>query len=174
MLWTVVLEKTLESPLDCKQIKWVSPKGNQPWIFTGRAYTEGEALILWPFNAKSWLTGKDPVVGNDWGKEEREAAEDEMVGWHHQPCPLGMNLSKLREIVEDRAWHAAVHGVTKSQTWLSDWTTTKCQFWKSNTFASASYSDDYWLCGLCQVRSFEMQMKRQDIQESYWGNYYEG
>ena len=96
--------------------------------------------------------------------------------------PLGMNLSKLREIVEDTAWPAAVHVVTKSQTWLSDWTTTKCQFWKSNTPwiqpgtipLHLPLIDSYWLSGLCQVRSFGMQMKRQDIQESYWGNYYEG
>ena len=77
---TVVLEKTLESPLDCKEIKWVNPKGNQPWIFTG--ITDAEAPILWPPDVKNWLTGKDPDAGNDWRQEEKGMTEDEMVGWH--------------------------------------------------------------------------------------------
>ena len=80
--WTVVLEKTLESPLDSKEIKPVNPKGNQPWIFTGRTNAEAEALILWPSDVKNWLTGKDPDPGKDWGKEEKGATKDEMVGWH--------------------------------------------------------------------------------------------
>ena len=79
----VVLEKTLESPLDCKEIKPVSPKGNQSWLFTGRTDDEAEALILWPSDVKNWLTGKDPDAGKDWGQEEKGATEDEMVGWPH-------------------------------------------------------------------------------------------
>ena len=78
----VVLEKTLESPLDCKEIKPANPKGNQPWIFIGR--TDAEALILWPPDAKSWLAGKDPDAGTDWRQKEKREAENEMVGWHHQ------------------------------------------------------------------------------------------
>ena len=78
--WTVVLEKTLESPLDCKEIKPVNPKGNQSWIFTGR--TDAEALILWPPDAKNWLIGKDSDAGKDWRQEEKGMTEDEMVGWH--------------------------------------------------------------------------------------------
>ena len=78
---TVVLEKTLESPLDCKEIKPVHPKGNQSWIFTGR--TNDEAPILWPPDEKSWLIGKDPDAGKDWGQEEKQMIEDEIVGWHH-------------------------------------------------------------------------------------------
>ena len=81
--WTVVLEKTLESPLDCKEIKPVNPKGNQPWTFIGRTDAEAEALILWLPDAKSQLTGKDPDAGKDWRQEEKETTEDEMVGWHH-------------------------------------------------------------------------------------------
>ena len=81
--WTVVLEKTLESPLDCKEIKPVNPNGNQPCIFIGRTDAEAEALILWPPNAKNWLTGKDPDAGKDWRQKEKGMAEDEMVGWHH-------------------------------------------------------------------------------------------
>ena len=82
--WTVVLEKTLESPLDCKEIKPVNPKGNQSWIFIGRTDAEAEASILWPPDAKIQLIRKDPDAGNDCGKEEKGATEDEMVGWHHQ------------------------------------------------------------------------------------------
>ena len=81
--WTVVLEKTLESPLDCKEIKPVNPKGNWPWIFIGRTDAEAEALILWPPDAKNWLIGKDPDTGKDWRQEEKGMTEDEMVGWHH-------------------------------------------------------------------------------------------
>ena len=82
--WTVVLEKTLESPLDCKEIKPVNPKGNQSWIFFGKIDAEAEAPILWPPDMKSQLIGKDPDAGKDWGQEEKGAAEDKMVGWHHQ------------------------------------------------------------------------------------------
>ena len=80
--WTVVLEKTIGSPLDCKEIKPVNPKGNQLWIFIGR--TEAEALTLWPPNVKSWLIWKDPDAGKDWRWEEKGKTEDEMFGWHHQ------------------------------------------------------------------------------------------
>ena len=80
----IMLEKTLESPLDCKKIKPVNPKGNQPWIFIGRIDAEAEAPILWPPDAKSQFTGKDPDAGKDWRQEEKGMAEDEMVGWHHQ------------------------------------------------------------------------------------------
>ena len=81
--WTMVLEKTLESPLDCKEIQPVHPKGDQSWVFIGRTDVEAETLILWPPHAKSWLSGKDPDAGKDWG-QEKGMTEDEMVGWHHQ------------------------------------------------------------------------------------------
>ena len=80
--WIVVLEKTLESPLDCKKIEPVNPKGNQSWIFIGR--TNAEASILWPPDAKNWLIGKDPDAGKDWRQEEKGMTEEEMVGWHHR------------------------------------------------------------------------------------------
>ena len=79
-----MLEKTLESPLDCKEIKPVNPKEKQPWIFIGRTDAEAEAPVLWPPHVKNWLIGKDPDVEKDWGQEERGMTEDEMVGWHHQ------------------------------------------------------------------------------------------
>ena len=82
--WTVVLEKTLESPLDCKEIQPVHPKGNQSWIFTGRPDAEDETSILWPPVAKSWLIWKDPDAGKDWRQEEKVMTEDEVVGWHRR------------------------------------------------------------------------------------------
>ena len=81
--WTVVLEKTHESPLDCTEIKPVDPKGNQSWIFIGRTDAEAEAPILWLSDEKSWLIRKDPDTGKDWRQEEKGMTEDEMVGWHH-------------------------------------------------------------------------------------------
>ena len=81
--WTVVLEKALESPLDCKEIQPVHPKGDQSWVFIGRTDAEAETPILWPPHAKSWVFGKDPDAGRDWGQEEKGATEDEMAGWHH-------------------------------------------------------------------------------------------
>ena len=82
--WTVVLEKTLESPLYCREIQPVHPKGNQSWIFIGRTDAEAETPILWLPDVKNWLICKDPHAGKDWGQEEKGTTEDEMVGWHHQ------------------------------------------------------------------------------------------
>ena len=82
--WTVVLEKTLESPLDCKEVQPVHPKGNKSWIFVGRTDAEAETPILWPPDGKNWLIGKDPDAGRDWGQEEKGTTEDEMVGRHHR------------------------------------------------------------------------------------------
>ena len=82
--WTVVLEKTLQSPLDCKETQPVHPKGNQSWIFIGRTDAEAEALILWLSDAKNWLIWKDPDAGKDWRQDEKGTTEDEMAGWHHQ------------------------------------------------------------------------------------------
>ena len=81
--WTVVLEKTLESPLDCKEIQQVHSEGDQPWDFFGRTDAEAETPVLWPPHAKSWLIGKDSDAGRDWGQEEKGTTEDEMAGWHH-------------------------------------------------------------------------------------------
>ena len=82
--WIVVLKKILESPLDCKEIQPVHPKGDQSWVLIGRTDVEAETPILWPSHAKSWLIGKDPDVGKDWGQEEKGMTENEMAGWHQQ------------------------------------------------------------------------------------------
>ena len=97
--WTVVLEKLLESPFDCKVIQSVYPKGNQSWIFIERTGAEAETPILWPLDAKNWLTRKDPDAGKDWRQEKKETTENEMVGWHHWRS--GHVFSKLRELVMD-------------------------------------------------------------------------
>ena len=117
-MWYFRKEKSLESTLDCKEIKPVNCNGNQSWIFIGR--TDAEAPILWPSDAMSQLTRKDTDAGKDW-RQEKGTTENEMVGWHH--LLDGHELSKLRELVMDReAWHTAVHRVAKSRTRLSNWT----------------------------------------------------
>ena len=122
--WTVVLEKTFERPLDCKNIKSLNPKGNKSWIFIGRTDAEAETPILWPPDGKIWLIWKDPNAGKDQRQEEKRA-----TGWDGLIPSLSQCtwvLSKFWKLVIDReVWHAAAHGVANSQTWLRNWTESK-------------------------------------------------
>ena len=121
--WTVVLEKTLESPLDCKEIQPVHPKGNQSWVFTGRTDVEAETLILWPPDAKSWLIWKDPNAGKDWGQEEKGITEDEMVGWHHRLNGHGFEWAPgvgdgQRGLVCCGSWGRKESDMTEQLSWI--------------------------------------------------------
>ena len=117
--WTVVLEKTLESPLDCKEIKQVNPKGNQPWIFIARTDAEAETSILWPPEVKTQFTGKDPDARKDWGQEEKG---QQRMWWLDGITDLmDTSLNKLWEIVKDsETWHIVFPWVAQSQTRLSN------------------------------------------------------
>ena len=126
--WTMVLEKTLESPLDCTEIQPIHPKGDQSWVFIGR--TDAETPILWPPQAKSWLIWKDPDLGNDWGQEEKGITEDEMVGWYHWLNGHGFG------------WTLGVGGVLwfmGSQRVRHDWATELNQLIKKKTLLLFGY-----------------------------------
>ena len=135
--WTVVLEKTLESPLDCKEIQPVNPKGNQSWVFIGRTDAKPEAPILWPPDAKNRFIGKDPDAGKDWRQEEKAKTEDEMVGWNHwldgrefeQALRVGDGQGS---VVCCSQW---VHKDSTTTVLLNWYTLSMCLFWKTFEFS---------------------------------------
>ena len=148
--WTVVLETTFASPLDCTKIKPVHPRGNQSWIFIGRTDAEAEKPVIWPPDVKNWLTGEDPDAGKDWRQEEKGVTEDEMVVWHHwldghefeQAVGVGDGPREARG--------AAVHGVAKSRTWLTNWNEWMIQGHRYLLFSGFSHHQLMWLqieCG---------------------------
>ena len=143
--WTAVLEKTLESPLDCKEIQPVHTNGDQSWVFFGRTDVEAETLILWPPDAKSWLSWKDPDAGNNWRQEERETTEDEMVGWHHWLNGHGFGWTPG---VGDRqgglaccgAWGHKESDMTEWLNWTEDlWWQRNCLKYSHSTAAFRKY-----------------------------------
>ena len=139
--WTVVLEKTLESPLDCKEIKPVHPKGNQSWIFIGRTDAEAEGPILWPPNVKNWLIGKAPDARKDWRWKGKGTTEDEMVECHHRLD--GHKFKQVLGVGEGQASFACCSPWgqrVKSRTWLSDWT--ELNVYNVNIYLHFS---DHWL-----------------------------
>ena len=125
MLLNCVIGKTLESPLDCKEIQLVNPKGNQSWIFIGRTDAEAETPILWPPDAKNWLTGKDPGAGKDWRQEEKGTTEDELVGWHHWLD--GHEFEQAPEVGDRLAYWSPWSHKKSRRDWTTGLTDYKCE-----------------------------------------------
>ena len=166
--WTVVLEKTLESPLNCKEIQPVHPKGNQSWIVVGRTDAEAEAPIIWTPDVKNWLIGKDHDASKDWRQEDKGMTEDEMVGWHHWLD--GHGFEQAQGVGDGReAWRVAVHGIAKSWPQLSYWTelnwTEYCQAWREGACGPDRRECGCLVKGCCwMIRLGILGLRRRRIQ----------
>ena len=142
--WTVMSKKTLESPLDCKEIQPVHPKGNQSWILIGRTDAEAETPIFWPPNVKNWLIGKDPDAGKDWGQEEKGTIEDEMVGWHHRLH--GHEFEQASGDAEGQGKPAILQSIG-SQRAGHDWATEQQQTTLKTYFLRKDFLNEVWVKG---------------------------
>ena len=159
--WTVVLEKTLESPMDSKEIKPVNPKGNQPWIFIGRTDAEAKASVLSPADVKSWLIRKDSDAGKDWGQEEKRVTENEMAGWHHwvneheseqaQGDSEGQGSLVCCRLWSHKASDMTYHWTTKTRRMLLEQNLEIRLSWRNNnsTWSDADWEGPVILGGLC-------------------------
>ena len=164
----MVLKKTLECPLDCKELKPANHKGSQSWIFIGRTDARVETPILWPPDAKNWLIRKDPDAGKVWRWEEKERIEDEMVGWHHQLDEYEFEqtpgVGDARE-----TWHAAVCGVVKSWTLLSDWTVLRVSRSIYICLLNAMLLENRgsWQCNLEIIAELDVDIEKKNAQKGF-------
>ena len=164
--WTVVLEKTLESPLDCKEIQPVHSEGDQPWVFFGRTDAKAETPVLWPPHAKSWLIGKDSDAGRDWGKEEKGTTENEMAGWHHW---LDGRESEWTPGVGDGqgglvccdSWNRKQSDTTEQLNWTDGWFMLRLDRKQQNSLKQLSFNKNTLkIKKNCSIKKSQMNARR--------------
>ena len=165
--WTVLLEKTLESPLDCKEIQPVHPLGDQSWVFIGRTDAEAETPILWPPHSKSWLTGKVPDAWRDWGQEEKGATEAEVAGWHHQLVDMSLSLG----VGDGQGGLVCCNSWGRKELETSDWT--KNGIYVNNSFNNIFLSFFIWsMWYLFPSRKYDQPFCLSTWPQMRWQNVY--